>query len=539
MRGLSRLGSLVCENKWKVLLAVIGIALTVIGTLATLGVGPLLALLGAAVGYALIGCGAGLIVLPTPIDNAFSGCKSAKNKSPGPVAVEPPKDSVQSTIAQGPPVPSNNHFERFNYHWQRIFPEQQLDQADNRDKSDQIELFIEKVQCPVEYQHDLRTFLLQPLRNPLMHPIEAYIVTVPTPSNIVSASVPCKSNIGGGESCIVPLDEEDLDREEPVDLADLSKIELENFGQYEFRSDYCKTFAWYVGDAQGKLIRNTTAEETEKSIKSMHIYSSLPPATAKKMAYQRELVNIAMHAHFGESANKEILGCKSSYAKRDKKVIEPGNQLSLEMQVPFIRRDGKRVEPILLSVSAPALDSKTQPEWGQYVDDTGALNKDAYRTALQTISSHIKDCAQRNQGHRVVLSAFGVANFLGGLSGGQKEIARNISAEIMADLIADLDQQRVKVAYANVGSDAYWNNVNTRLAKDGQVQIEKVAKFDGSIPGNWMTKEDIIVNAWDPHSVVGNGCKKDHSFDGYVGRSSLAHFVHSYACKLFSLGTLI
>ena len=30
--------------------------------------------------------------------------------------------------------------------------------------------------------------------------------------------------------------------------------------------------------------------------------------------------------------------------------------------------------------------------------------------------------------------------------------------------------------------------------------------------------ETLIVNAWDPHSLVGNGNAADNSLDGFVGR---------------------
>jgi hypothetical protein len=39
----------------------------------------------------------------------------------------------------------------------------------------------------------------------------------------------------------------------------------------------------------------------------------------------------------------------------------------------------------------------------------------------------------------------------------------------------------------------------------------------------------MIVNAWDPCSLVGNGCKVDDSMDGFVGRNSLVHEAHAHA----------
>jgi hypothetical protein len=44
------------------------------------------------------------------------------------------------------------------------------------------------------------------------------------------------------------------------------------------------------------------------------------------------------------------------------------------------------------------------------------------------------------------------------------------------------------------------------------------------------------VNAWDPHALVGNGCAKDNSLDGYIGRNSLVHEAHALACMLHAHG---
>jgi len=46
----------------------------------------------------------------------------------------------------------------------------------------------------------------------------------------------------------------------------------------------------------------------------------------------------------------------------------------------------------------------------------------------------------------------------------------------------------------------------------------------------------IIVNAWDPHALVRNGCNDDNSMDGHVGCASLGHEAHALACVLLGHG---
>jgi hypothetical protein len=57
---------------------------------------------------------------------------------------------------------------------------------------------------------------------------------------------------------------------------------------------------------------------------------------------------------------------------------------------------------------------------------------------------------------------------------------------------------------------------------------------EGAIPGNWIKDGDLILNAWDSHSLLGNGLAKDNSIDGFIGRSSLIHFMHALMCSMFN-----
>ena len=295
----------------------------------------------------------------------------------------------------------------------------------------------------------------------------------------------------------------------------------------QFRDDYIGGFARHISPSQRTLIHRTTADAMDGYLRTLKIYPR--GRGGSEILFHRELVNIAMVSTHCQTTNQKIVGCKSSFAKENVYATAPGNQVSLEMRVPFIRNDGVQVSPVLLSVCAPALDSMRQPEWSQYVNEEGMLNSSQYSHALDTISTHILQCSVEHPESRVVLCAFGMANFLRALATPQQEIARSIGAKFMAQLVINLKRNGAEVAYSNVGSDFYWHNVNELLHVSEK--IGRVDTLDASIPGNWISNNDIIVNAWDPHSVVGNGCNRDRSFDGYVGSSSLAHYVHAFACN--------
>lgn len=52
-------------------------------------------------------------------------------------------------------------------------------------------------------------------------------------------------------------------------------------------------------------------------------------------------------------------------------------------------------------------------------------------------------------------------------------------------------------------------------------EIEDVGYFPGCLL-KINTVVSLIINAWDPYSIVGNGNEKDESLDGYIGRHSAA-----------------
>lgn len=293
---------------------------------------------------------------------------------------------------------------------------------------------------------------------------------------------------------------------------------------------YFSEFKSYRGSAQSRLLAEDPAA-LAKVVATMQLHTALPADEAARVAYERELVNIQMNRHFDEKINAEVLGCKSSRITNSEAAQTPGNQLSISMRAPILTVDGRTCNPVILSVSAPALDTVKQPEYPHYVKDS-QLDVDAYRTAFQTLASHIRQCAAvpENKGAQVVLSGFGLVNFLDSLSSQEKTKAIAIGAEVFIALIGELRADGVEVAYTDYsGSAPPWPQVSNAL---GSNRLQWV----GSIPGKWIEDQQIIVNAWDPHALVGNGCARDDSLDGFIGRNSLVHEAHALACVLYANG---
>lgn len=269
------------------------------------------------------------------------------------------------------------------------------------------------------------------------------------------------------------------------------------------------------------------------------------------MVFERQLWNIQnsqeRDSSMPSSTNKAVIGVETSYANRTANssaqtphpVLQPGNQVAVAMQTPLRTESGKVRNVVVLSCVSPALDSLEQPDFQTYVrsweDAEGIphqeLNQPAYLDAFNAIAEQVIKCASDNpQCKRIVLSAIGLNSFLGGLTRDQQSFAIDIGSMVLAKLAVDLREQGKEVVFTDAGTkSARMEGINALLG-------DSPLTLAGAIPGDWITDNDLIVNAWDPHSLVGNKLAKDNSIDGFIGRNSLVHFMHGLHCTAFAEG---
>lgn len=272
----------------------------------------------------------------------------------------------------------------------------------------------------------------------------------------------------------------------------------------------------------------------DQLVESFTMYTALPTETANKMATERELVNIRMKGK-SASENERVLGHKKSLAQRDPTVIQPGQQLSLATKTKIRCKDGRLREITLLSGSSPALDVASQPEADIYTYKSSSggrkLNRQRFAVTLDTLKSHILQCAgQETNCPRVVLAGIGTVNFLKLLDEQHKRYAEDMIVRMLAEVVTELRAQKKTVVFTDI-NDEFCKKINAELG--GQTSP---ISFVGDIPGNWIEDDDLMLNAWDPNSLLGNGLAADNSLDGFYGRSSLIHFQHALLCMMTSLG---
>ena len=290
---------------------------------------------------------------------------------------------------------------------------------------------------------------------------------------------------------------------------------------------YMYSFAPYQGEAQRALLA-ANPQALLEGLATISVYSSLPAEELPRVAYERDIVNIQMEKPFGESINEKVLGCKASRMMESELAQKPGSQLSMSMKVPCLPESGDTRRPMILSVSAPALDTRNQPEWKHYVNE-GRLDQNAYRTAFQTLVDHIEQCvaAPENKGAQLVLSGFGMTNFLSGLSDDEKGVARTNRRRCVRrpDQQAPCPGRRCRL-YGCLG---FLSSLACGQCRSWRPSADLRGQHSGRLdqgPANYRERRD-------PHALVGNGCARDRSLDGYVGRNSLVHELHALACMLY------
>jgi hypothetical protein len=297
-------------------------------------------------------------------------------------------------------------------------------------------------------------------------------------------------------------------------------------------------YAEATNDIQGKIfdrLLETYGDQLFSLLETAKIQSTLGEKKAMQMATTRDLINIGMN-YSDENTNNDSLGCDGSLARTgDTEVIEPGKQISICINTPIDCGNGDVKEISVLSCIAPALDTKKQPEFEKFVTGNTPseykLKHQNYQVSLETIKQQILEAARENKPPRVVLSAIGANAFLGALPRTEGEVARDMIANMLAETARELGAMGIEIGFTDVHNQ-FLDRINKINSNGPSIQLL------GKIPGDWVRSRDLLLNAWDTHSLLGNGLSADSSLDGYIGRSSLIHFMHALICSMYHAGVI-
>jgi len=239
----------------------------------------------------------------------------------------------------------------------------------------------------------------------------------------------------------------------------------------------------------------------------------------KQLATQREPTNLGGDKLY----DRDRLLTEYGYAESPYKIGSPNIAIFCRTPVLTTRMiTPDRVKYAnILSAIAPALDTQEQPDY-RYLASDPRQPKRNYKYACMMASAfrHIRVCFLEGGYRRLVMTGLGMGNFkyyAEELDITAEHIFRECLFRGLGDLFTPatgkemwLNCTRAVVLREHIPAEL--NSQVILKALDIQTLLDNLKQSE--------LDETLIINAWDPFSMVGNGNAGDISLDGYIGRIS-------------------
>lgn len=236
----------------------------------------------------------------------------------------------------------------------------------------------------------------------------------------------------------------------------------------------------------------------------------------KELAIKREPVNIAMNRYYDKIKLKELFGYgEGVYGKFDNSV-----NISMFAKTPFYVGDNKVKNLNILSVIAPAFDTKLQPDYSKFFK-----NNNSIILRFKLLFDMIFNCAVNLKLTSVYITGFGTGAF------------RNTLENYKAGFKLSYDKWKNILEKNDIKlfswSDGAKYTITSMFPQGTAISPAEVNYCE--LPKYFSTKsqqdldKSLYINAWDCFSIVGNGNRCDNSWDGFLGRdSALAVLTHPF-----------
>jgi hypothetical protein len=210
----------------------------------------------------------------------------------------------------------------------------------------------------------------------------------------------------------------------------------------------------------------------------------------EKVALQREPVNIAMERYYDKHQLSQKFGHElGGYSESTRLKLMPN--IAIYCKTPMSSSGGEKAVVHVINAVAYAFDSAKQPDYQYFFP----LNETKWKELVRRMSemwTFIFVCAKRKGLKRIYLSDVGGGAFAGLLA-------------------HPYDYPRLKRESLD-GVQAKYSGIDVQV-------LPRIPDFVFG-EGRELVKNSLLVNAWDPWSMVGNGNSKDNSLDGFFGRCS-------------------
>ena len=235
----------------------------------------------------------------------------------------------------------------------------------------------------------------------------------------------------------------------------------------------------------------------------------------QKVTREREPVNIAMqNAHNIQELTKTFGYTNSGYStlfESNPSVLPPN--IAIYLKTPVGNEKGNLVH-VINSIGF-GFDTVDQPDYKYFMPD-GELNREKsieLQDRLRDVFIVVFACAIRKRLNKVVLSMIGAGAFSSLLPE---------DYDYMNMCFFPAVQMALKtIPHGSIKTIGMMGNPPEDVMQGlflicNSKNIE-VEKFE-FVPQILSADDTLFMNAWDPHSIIGNGNSMDNSLDGYFGR---------------------
>ncbi|CAJ1409293.1 unnamed protein product [Effrenium voratum] len=211
----------------------------------------------------------------------------------------------------------------------------------------------------------------------------------------------------------------------------------------------------------------------------------------ERLTKEREPVNIAMQRYYDKEKLQQFFGfTEGFYAKSSAEKLLPN--IAIYCQTPM-RSAGEQADVHVINVIGYAFDVPEQPDFQYFLSGRGKGTEEELVAKMRQMWRYIFICA-RDKGLKRV--------FLANVGGGA----------FSAELQRYHDYNRLKEA-----------SLEPVLKEFQGIEVRELPRIPHWVfgpEGKAVVAESLLVNAWDPWSMVGNGNAADNSLDGFFGRST-------------------
>lgn len=215
----------------------------------------------------------------------------------------------------------------------------------------------------------------------------------------------------------------------------------------------------------------------------------------KKLATEREPVNIAMARYYDQNRLHELFGyAQGAYSAGSRPKLMPN--IAIYCHTPIQSVSEEQTEAHVINLIGYAFDSQAQPDYQYFFPLAPPSSKwQELVMRMQQMWRFGFECAQKKRLKRIYLPDVGGGAFSKFLEESEKTKYTLLKQQSLEPLLQDYPDIQV-------------------------FELPRIPVWLFTDEGKAAVNNSLLVNAWDPWSMVGNGNAADNSLDGYFGRSS-------------------